>query len=260
MIHECLVRGLNIRLDTQSEVDAFREETYASKEPETLDWIDQNFSAGEVLYDIGANVGLYSLYTAMRFKGKCCVLSIEPESQNFAKLNQNIFINGLSDSITSCCLAMVDRIGIGTLNIHPYAYETWNIKGRLVSGPAMHAFESQVDHSGKSFKPLHRQGVMSATVDSLWSNFQCPFPNHIKIDVDGPELSVVRGMEKTLKDSRLRTVLVELEGETGASMELRAILISNGLKEKASFAEVSKGMKKAERFAKSYNSVFVREG
>lgn len=260
MIHDCLVRGLAIKLDTDSVVDAFREATYATKEPETLDWIDSCMVPGDTLYDIGANLGLYSLYAAARLGGKCSVLAVEPESQNFARLNQNIYINGFSGAVTACCLAVTDALGFGELNIHPYAYEAWNITGKLVSGPAMHAYGEPVGHDGGSFTPVYRQGVMSVSVDSLWRDFGCAFPNHVKIDVDGPELLVVRGMAETLADKRLRSVLVELGGEDGPWAEIRALILSKGLVEAEGFSELSKTQEKAERFAGTYNAVFIKRG
>ena len=63
--------------------------TFETKEPETLNWI-RNFDAEDNLLDIGANIGIYSLYAA--YKG-VNVISIEPDALNYALLNLNIRLN-----------------------------------------------------------------------------------------------------------------------------------------------------------------------
>ena len=55
----------------------WRVDTFSSKEPETLEWID-SLPEGSVLWDVGANVGLYSVYAAK--KRRCRVWAFEPWS------------------------------------------------------------------------------------------------------------------------------------------------------------------------------------
>ena len=69
---------------------SWRVTTFLTKEPETIEWID-TFAPGDVLFDIGANIGCYSIYAASR---SVRVMAFEPESQNYALINQNIFLNG----------------------------------------------------------------------------------------------------------------------------------------------------------------------
>ena len=45
---------------------------------------------------------------------------------------------------------------------------------------------------------------------NLSTQFQPPFPNYLKIDVDGLEWSILRGAKQTLGDSRLRSAMIEL--------------------------------------------------
>ena len=58
----------------------YRASTFSSKEPETIDWID-DFERSDNLLDIGANIGLYSLYAASKGNN---VRSLEPDALNFA--------------------------------------------------------------------------------------------------------------------------------------------------------------------------------
>ena len=88
---DCEVNGHLIHIGVSSELEKYRADTYATKEPETIEWMDRLFKSDEVMWDIGANIGLYSLYAA-RAKG-LKVFAFEPESTNFARLNNNINLN-----------------------------------------------------------------------------------------------------------------------------------------------------------------------
>ena len=62
-------------------------------EPETIEWIEK-FSPETVFWDIGANVGIYSIYAGLNPKLK--IFSFEPAANNFHLLNHNIIINNKS--------------------------------------------------------------------------------------------------------------------------------------------------------------------
>ena len=71
-------RGLSLTLSCDNAITAFRWRSYNEKEPETLDWIDTALVDGDVFLDVGANVGVYSLYAALRHP-RLRVIAIEPE-------------------------------------------------------------------------------------------------------------------------------------------------------------------------------------
>lgn len=70
----------------------FRAETLLTKEPETIEWVD-GFEENSIFWDIGANVGVYSLYVGLK-KG-VEVMAFEPATPNLYVLNRNIEINQL---------------------------------------------------------------------------------------------------------------------------------------------------------------------
>ena len=59
-----------------------------------LDWMDENLQEGDVFFDIGANVGVYSIYAAKR-SPKAMVYAFEPEYSNLHQLKLNIINNKL---------------------------------------------------------------------------------------------------------------------------------------------------------------------
>lgn len=194
------MNGIQVRVEASNQRELSRVASYSIKEPGTIDWIDEYVEPSDVLYDIGANIGQYSLYAALRYKEKIRVYSFEPESQNYAALNRNVYINGLSDSITTFCLAISDSTHI----------DSFNVRSHLRAGEAIHQFGSTVDDAGDAFNPVHRQGMMGVSLDDLHFVYGLEFPRHVKIDVDGLEVDVIRGAMRVLNDPRLRSVLIEV--------------------------------------------------
>jgi len=174
-----------------------RADKFLVAEPETRDWID-TFKKGDVFWDIGACIGCYSLYAALKPKIK--VLAFEPASINYYILNRNVEINKLDDKILSFCIAFNDKV------ILDYFYLFSS-----ESGTSHHNFGEPVGYKGDKFRPKFRQGMISYSIDSFIEQFNPDFPTHIKIDVDGLEDNILDGATNTLEDKRLKSVLVELD-------------------------------------------------
>ena len=98
-------RDKQIKFYCLNDMTVGRARTLFIKEPETIEWID-TFEEGDVLWDIGANVGVYSLYAAIIKKAD--VLSFEPSASNYFILNKNIEINDLSEKVRAFCIAFSD--------------------------------------------------------------------------------------------------------------------------------------------------------
>jgi len=221
----CDIGGVSVLLNVDPEVwegaprnfEQWRAETYATKEPDTIAWIDTFVRKGDVLYDIGANIGQYGLYAARRLKGDCRVFAFEPEALNYARLNQNIVLNGLSDCMTAYCLAVTDRTALDYFYVQSFA-----------PGASLHNFGRPVAQGEKPFPPKNRQGMMGVPLDDLTGRFGLPFPTHIKIDVDGIEEQIVRGAERTLADPRLKSVLIEVYMHEDVARRIKELFFKAG--------------------------------
>lgn len=171
-------------------------------EVSTMYWIENCIQPGDTVWDIGANVGAYSLLIAKRFsKSKeknGVIFAFEPESSNFHALNRNVQINSLDEWIKTVPLAFGAKRQFGVL------YLSSNEAGSAAHG--LHRPESD----GNPFQPTHRQGILVLTVDDFLSWDSSGFPNHIKIDVDGLETEIVGGMTMILSDNRLKTIVIEV--------------------------------------------------
>ncbi len=179
--------------------------TIFAKEPTTIPYLE-TFSQEDVFLDIGANIGLYSIYAAVMTG--CKVVCIEPEALNFAELNKNIFLNDLHGEVFAYCAAAADRFEVSQLLLgafsvgyshHDFGESTWSRDMK---------WSSQVTVADSE---RVRQGSISVSIDHLVSSGAIPQPTHIKIDVDGHEPKVIAGAAKTLADPRLKTVLVEID-------------------------------------------------
>ena len=84
-----------------NDIIKWRLDSLFSKEPETLEWIDSfESNKGEdiIFWDIGANIGLYSIYAAQKHKN-IIIYSFEPSTSNLRVLSRNISINELQNKI-----------------------------------------------------------------------------------------------------------------------------------------------------------------
>lgn len=174
---------------------AIRAKNFYIHEPDTVKWINE-FKEKSLFLDIGANIGVYSLYAAYK---KCDVISIEPHSLNFAALNLNIMDNKFEDKIIAFPISANEKRKAS------YLFHSKNLK----FGGAHTTFGRKITDSGKQFDTKFKSGSYAVSIDEILNDLNLR-PTHIKIDVDGNELNVVNGMEKTLLSNKLESVLIEV--------------------------------------------------
>jgi len=191
------VRGLPIRIAVDHWRVLKRARTYSIKEPDTLDWLDQ-FKPDSCYFDIGANIGQYSLYPAKKYGKSVQVFAFEPQSNNYYSLNKNIFINDLAAFISAYCIAVSGRTEFSRLYI-----------SKFIPGGNRSQFGKEDAHHLK-MPVTHVQGMFGVTLDDLCGKWGFPYPNYIKIDVDGIEISILKGAENVLRNPQLIPVIIEL--------------------------------------------------
>ena len=188
-----------------------------TKEPDTINWIDKYINDGDVLYDVGANIGVYSLYAA-KYKN-ATTYSFEPESANYYYLNKNIYHNNLSNKIKAYNIALNDSNLLSVLNLSQFR-----------PGAGDHNFNKELDANHKKFNSAFKQGMIGLSVDDFIYEWGGETPNHIKIDVDGNKHIVINGMTNILKDMKLKTIAIEVNLNLESDDELKNKLISYGFK------------------------------
>lgn len=184
-----------VHFSTPNSATAWRVETLFTKEPDTIEWI-AGFEPGAVLVDIGANVGMYTVWAA-KTRGTR-VFAFEPESQNYAVLNRNIFRNDIGHLATAYCASLSDGAGFGRLALSSF-----------LLGGSVHQYSDNAEAQSK--RAAFLQGSYSTTLDILVGEGFVPVPDYVKIDVDGIEHKIVRGARRTFADPRVRSVLIEVD-------------------------------------------------
>jgi FkbM family methyltransferase len=174
-----------------------RADSFSIKEPETLEWLD-GVEQGSVVWDIGANVGLYSCYAAKR-RG-CKVYAFEPSVFNLELLARNIFLNDLVEKIVIVPLPLSDRLATSTLNM---SMTDW--------GGAMSTFGESYTHDGTQLNKVFGFTTVGLSMDDAISCLNIPLPDYIKMDVDGIEHLILKGGESIL--AKVRGVLIEINEE-----------------------------------------------
>lgn len=192
-----------VRLLASSEIERTTRAHSCAREPWTVAWIEESFREGGVLYDIGANVGTFALIAAKVGGGRGTVVAFEPGYASFARLCDNVVLNGCQNVVIPLPIALGSTTGLGT-----FAYR------RLHAGESRHEFtDAAWTAVGADASPHYHQPILSMRLDDVIAQFQVPRPTHIKMDVDGAELKALSGAAATLADSRLRSILVEIDPE-----------------------------------------------
>ncbi len=201
---EVAVDGRRIRYVAPNRMTAKRVHTLFTKEPTTIPWLD-TFSADDVFFDIGANIGLYSIYAGVMTGAR--VYCFEPEALNNAEINKNIFINGLHDRVKAYNIAISDETRIGELFLGAFGYSYSHHDFNENTWAEDHYFGEK----GTRIEERLHQGCVALPLDDLVGRHGLPVPQHIKVDVDGLENRVFNGMRETLKSPAVKTVLFEID-------------------------------------------------
>jgi FkbM family methyltransferase len=208
-------RSHRLTLAAPNALNNYRIDTFATKEPETLDWID-SIPKGAVLWDVGANVGLYSIYAA---KARDCeVYAFEPSVFNLELLARNIFLNGVQQRVTICPFALSSASGVNSFRLSTTAW-----------GGALSAFGASFDQNGAPLRNIFEYQIFGLAMADVVDLLNIPQPRYLKIDVDGIEHFILRGGRAVL--ATVESVLIEInDGFPEQADEATRLLVGAGLR------------------------------
>lgn len=206
--------NLSLSFFIPNRLNLFRVNTFFTKEPETLNWIE-NFDEKSVFWDIGANIGLYTCYAA-KLKN-CKVYAFEPSAFNLELLTKNIFLNKISSSVIVAPYALTDKASENKFN--------FSLTER---GGAMSTFGENHEYVNKTEKQFFYKTI-GLSIDESIDFLKINQPDYIKIDVDGIEHLILKGGTKTLK--KTKSVLVEVDDNSkNQAKKVSEYLINAGFK------------------------------
>jgi FkbM family methyltransferase len=194
MVTISLDRGFRLKLDLQDleqrKIYFFGHyhERYEAK------IIDSLLEQGEVFWDIGANIGYFTLVAASVLKNRGQIVSFEPARVAFERLQDNISLNNFNNIIIYK-LAVTDRSGEGVLYL----------SGNLADSGA------NLFHPGKD--QTQQEICKTVSLDRFSQEQGLQAPDFIKMDVEGAELAALRGAGNILANTR-PLLLIEMEEKT----------------------------------------------
>jgi FkbM family methyltransferase len=147
--------------------------------------------AGDVFYDVGANVGFFSIIAAKLVGDNGQVYAFEPGSSNAVAVRHNAQLNNFNH-IEVIEKAVSDKSGAGQLLLAKYS-----------GGHTLATADAPPDLAGEVTVDL-------ISIDDLIAQKQIAPPNFVKVDVEGAELNVLKGMKETIKTYQ-PTIIYEVD-------------------------------------------------
>jgi len=158
------------------------------REPESVNEIKKILKKGNVVVEIGANIGYYALVESKIVGNTGKVYAIEPHPENINSLKKNIKINKY-ENIEVYSIAIGEVNGVAKMNVSTHS----NLHSLFIRN---------FDHIIKSMK------INVITLDNFLKNKR--FPNLIRMDLEGYEYNILKGMKKILKAKKPLILFIEL--------------------------------------------------
>ncbi len=185
-----------------------RATTLLVKEPGTIRWLREQARPGRVFLDIGANVGVYSVFAGHQLGDTGHVYSVEPHLRNAVALMDNVVENRLQDRISVLSMALCRKP-----SITEFRYREWGTG-------SSHSQLQNGDPITRQTASVAGELKATTTVDVLVRDGSIRRPDFVKIDVDGIELAILEGASGFLSGpDPPRSVQVECEPGNHRSIE-----------------------------------------
>jgi FkbM family methyltransferase len=177
---------------------------------------------GDVVFDVGAHIGRYSVLAHRLSGAEGMVFSFEPVPDTFWMLRETLALNRCCN-VTAVPRALCDEVGSVTINLFELKHSSWNTLGL----PTM----STPDR--KQVCPSTSMVVPSDTIDHFCGTEGIDRINFLKVDVEGFEKSVFAGAGRYLRERRIDYICFEvsqapLEGAGVTAREVFQVLEAHG--------------------------------
>jgi len=157
---------------------------------------------GDVVYDCGANLGLYDRFLVSNL-GAGRVVAFEPSPENRRFLAANLALGGIADRVTVVPVALADEDGLAEFQVDDVQTASGTLS-KVTGG------EPSEGRRNLRLGPLTEQ-VLCRRLDTVVAEEKLPPPDVIKIDVEGAEPLLLRGAAGILRERRPKLV-IELHG------------------------------------------------
>lgn len=216
-------KGVDIAFYAPSGLTRYRAKSFSVKEPDTLAWIEA-FRPSAVFWDIGANVGIYSVYAAKR---GAKVFAFEPSVFNLELLAKNIELNQLTGTTTIIPLPLTDKTGLSRFRMTDPC-----------QGSALSTFRESYGADGLALRENFSYQTYGISIEDFFEQFNPGQPDYVKLDVDGIEHLILKGGIGVL--AHVKEILVEISpGFDEQKKECYQVLGDLGFRVKSSSGEIN---------------------
>ncbi len=244
------IKNKKIKFYAPNNLISWRVRTIFDKEPDTIEWIDKfdnNKNIDFIFWDIGANIGLYSLYCTCVHGNKSKVYAFEPSTSNLRVLSRNIFINNFQKNIH------INQLPLTSI---PNTFLPMR-ENDFQEGISLNTFGENFDHKGEEFISKNEYSILGSSIDYLVEQKIMEIPDYIKIDVDGIEHLILKGGENTLKNKKIKSILIEVNDnflEQKNKVDNLMLNLGFTLKKK----HLEKNIPVKDEFSKVFNYIYER--
>lgn len=196
-----------------------------------LSCLERLVRPGDVVYDVGANIGLYSRFLVQHFKASH-VYSFEPMENNRRLLAENLAIGGCASQVTIVPCAVSDKDGVAEFQVDDLTSGTGALDAVTHGKPSQSRSQYGL--------PPKTERVKVASLDTFVKQEGVALPNVVKIDVEGAEAIALKGASRLLCEHGPH-LIIELHGTEPTRQVLRFLwerdyrcfgyLIANGEKQ-----------------------------
>lgn len=182
-------------------------------DPTTVEWLREHVGIGEVVYDVGAGIGAYTVIAATQ-RGSI-VVAFEPGYAAFRLLCDNLRLNGCAGSVIPMPLAVTGEDGMAELKYAP---------GRPgEERHVVHAGSWRTRRAGADERAFV-QPVCAITLDAALARYALPVPGHLRIGEHTSVPAVLAGAAALLRSGALKTIFVTVpeDGEAALTTTLAA--------------------------------------
>ena len=203
----------------------WRAKSLLTEEPLMITWI-RSMHRDDVVLDVGANVGIYTIPIAKRVQ---TVYACELDPLNIAILKENMFLNGVTENVVVLPFACGDSAKIVDVKFRDVAY-----------GDALQLIEGGDPQNTRLGHQNHSAKVVQFSLDDIFVKLDLSRPNKVKIDVDGNEITVLQGMKDLIRGAN--EVYFE-DSLSDSCREVVQFLLSTGFEKYQSVEMFSKNNK-----------------
>jgi FkbM family methyltransferase len=191
------VPGGMVQVNATPETRRWRRQGELMLDPHTLAWLNDQMQPGDVFYDVGAGIGAYAMIAATQ-RG-ALALAFEPGFATFARLCDNLLLNGCYRSVVPLPTALSDKTGL------------FELRYAQAPGEHEHALASRRWRSvADGIESRYAQPICAEPLDDVVTRFGLPAPHVLRISVRDGADRILRGAVRILRQRQLRTVLVSV--------------------------------------------------